>query len=513
MADNKFLISRDRLATFIKDNDTLRRFEKLFQTVNIDNPANFTIIFRLLQELAIDIVSASSSAIAASDTIARLTAELDQIRSAPMPDGSVTEYAARLADSLDTQLGTVNAKANRLTDLVAALSRTIETDPESIRAAINSVSSVLSAFIRNAEADTGSLWAAINQLNDGLTVLARSFEVDASRSSFQMPRTFSIDYIDWDQNPAASAQTARMEWNTADDTLNLHHSDGVTQQMGQELYGRILNNTGITIPNGSSIGINPATNSYVLFIANGTLSPITIVGVTTQDIPNGAFGRITVWGRVRDINTTGAPFGEAWVAGQILYVSTTIAGGFTNVKPTAPNLSLPIAQVLTINATTGQIAVRPTVEQQLFYGQFAKTSDQIPSAVNTADAVLWDSSLIANGVTIGAPASRIVAANAGLYKFSASFQLTSSSASVKNVWFWFRKNGVDVPNSALITSLDSGTAIRSPSRSLFFSLAAGDYIELMWASDSVNATLDNIAATAFAPAAPAALLTVNQEQQ
>lgn len=460
---NQFIISRDRLAAFLPDNDTIRRFEKLFQMVFNEFPDNFDIIFRLIDELSITVGSADSRAIGAVDAIARLTRDLDQILSAPSP-----EMAAN--------------------DLIAALKRAIEVEP-------------------------GTNLAAVNRLSDSLMYLARSLEVDASRPAFQFPRTFSVDYIDWDENPAATAVTRRMEWNPGDDTLNLHHSDGVTQQMGQELYGRIFNNSGATFPNGSCLGINPATNSYVLFIANGTLSPITIVGVTTQDIPNNAFGRITVWGRVRDINTTGAPFGEVWVAGQILYVSTTIAGGFTNVKPTAPNLSMPIAQVITVNATTGQIAVRPTIEQQLFYGQFAKTTDQVPSAINTANAVLWDSSLISNGVTIGAPTSRIVVANAGLYKFSASFQLTSSSASVKNVWFWFRKNGVDIANTAMITSLDSGTAIRTPSRSLFFSLAATDYIELMWASDSVNATLDNIAATAFAPAAPAALLTVNQEQQ
>jgi hypothetical protein len=485
---DKFLISRDRLAAFLPDNDTIRRFEKLFQAVAEEFPDNLDIIFNLINELTIGVGSADARAIAAVDAISRLSRDLDQIMSAPSPDVAAT-------------------------DLIAALSRTIESDSGSLRAEINSLSSSAVSLSRELESEPGSLRAEVNRLADSLIDLARSLEVDTSRPAFQFPRTFAIDYVDWDQTPSYVAQTARMAWNTADDTLNLHHSDGVTQQVGQELYGRILNNTGVTIPNGSCLGINPATNSYVLFIADGTLSPITIVGVTTQDIPDGTQGRITVWGRVRDIDTTGTPFGEVWTAGQVLYVSTTIAGGFTNTKPTAPNLSLPIAQVISVNATTGQIAVRPTVEQQLFYGQFAKTSDQVPSAANTAQALTWDSALIANGITIGAPTSRIVAANAGLYKFSVSLQLTSSSASVKNVWVWFRKNGVDVASSSLITSLDSATAIRTPSRSLFFSLAAGDYIECMFASDSTAMTVDNIAATAFAPAAPAALLSVNQEQQ
>lgn len=414
MADVIAPITRDQLAKFLPDNDTIRRFEKLFQIAGNTTPINIEIIFRLLDEVLVN-------------------------------------------------AGLANANATQANDLISRLER--------------------------------------------------SLEVASTNPRLDMPRSFPVDYIDWDRNPSVSSQTARMEWNPADDTLNLHHSDGVTQQMGQELYGRILNNTGVTIPNGSCLGINPATNSYVLFIANGTLSPITIVGVTTQDIPDGTQGRITVWGRVRDLNTTGAPFGEVWTAGQVLYVSTTVAGGFTNTKPTAPNLSLPIAQVISVNASTGQIAVRPTVEQQLFYGSFIKTADQVPALVNTAEAITWTSATIANGVSIGAPTSRIVVANAGLYKFSVSLQLTSSSASVKNVWIWFRKNGVDVASSALITSLDSATAIRSPSRDLFFSLLAGDYIEVYFASDSTAMTIDNIAATAFAPAAPAAILTVNQEQQ
>lgn len=366
---------------------------------------------------------------------------------------------------------------------------------------------------QEASIDAGLANTKAAEAHDSLQRIARSLEVMASNPRYELPRSFPIDYIDWDENPPHADKTRRMEWNPVDDTLNLHHSDGVTQQMGQELYGRITNNTGSLIPNGTALGILPATNSYVPFIANGTLPPITIVGVTTQDIPNGTQGRITVWGQVRDIDTTGTPFGETWLAGDIIYVSPTVAGGFTKVKPTAPNLSMPIAQVLFVSSTLGRIAVRPTIEQQLFYGSFVKTADQTPSAANTAQAITWSSAVIANGISIGTPTSRIVVANAGLYKFSVSFQLTSSSASTKNVWLWFRKNGVDVADSAMITSLDSATAVRTPSRSLFFSLAAGDYIELFFASDSTAMTIDNIPATAFAPAAPAAILTVNQEQQ
>lgn len=491
-------------------------------------------LFERLQEASIATGNSDAKAVQAIDAIGRLARDVDLMASATAPDLSRLDVVAAAVSALDELSGTLDAKTNQALSAIVDLGRLLETDAGTALAGIsrlgdamqalaqlvdsggalakaNQVGDSLQAMARSIEVDTGT--AAANRVNDLLHALSRAIEVSTTSPQPPFPRTFSLDYLDWDQNPAYVAQTARMAWNAADDTLNLHHSDGVTQQVGQELYGRILNNTGVTIPNGSCLGINPATNSYVLFTANGALSPVTIVGVTTQAIPNATSGRITVWGRVRDLDTTGTPFGEVWIAGQILYVSPTIAGGFTNVKPTAPNLSMPIAQVISVHATTGQIAVRPTIEQQLFYGQFAKTVDQVPTAINTANAITWSSSLIANGVTIGAPTSRIVVANAGLYRFSASFQLTSGSASVKNVYLWYRKNGVDIASSTLVTSMDSGSAIRAPSRSLMVSLAAGDYIELMWAADDTNVTLDAIAATAFAPAAPAALLTVQQEQQ
>lgn len=354
------------------------------------------------------------------------------------------------------------------------------------------------------------------QIIEELYRLSEEAAIDAAGArarSEQAPNSAGYDYIDWHKSPAHADRHRRMAWNDAEDTLNLHHSGGVVQQVGQELYGYFINNIGSPVVNGDVIGFDATANTFTKYIADGTYPSELVIGIATQAIPNGEKGRATIWGRVRGLDTTGTPFGETWAAGDILYASPTVAGGMTNIKPTAPNLSIPIAIVRVLDAVNGEIAARPIIEQQLYYGTFIKTSDQVPALANTAYAVTWDSVQIADGVSIGTPSSRIVVAHAGLYKFSVSFQLTSSSASVKNVWLWFRKNGVDVPNSAMVTSLDSGTAIRTPSRSLFFSLQANDYIEIMFASDSTAMTIDNLPATAFAPAAPAAILTVNQEQQ
>lgn len=348
---------------------------------------------------------------------------------------------------------------------------------------------------------------------DALERIASSLEILASDPGQNQPNMQKLDYIDFNGAPPHADQFRRLAWNDAEDTLNLHHSGGVTQQVGQELYGYFINNIGSSVSNGEVIGFDAVANTFTKYIADGTYASELVIGIATQDIDDGDMGRATIWGRVRGIDTTGTPFGETWSAGDLLYVSPTVAGGMTNIKPTAPNLCIPIALVRVVDSVEGQIAARPIIEQQLYYGNFVKTTDQSPAVINTAYAITWDSALIADGISIGTPASRLVVDHAGLYTFNVSFQLTSSSASVKNVWLWFRKNGVDEANTSMITSLDSATAIRTPSRALTFSLQAGDYIELMFASDSTAMTIDNIPATAFAPAAPAAIVVINQEQQ
>jgi hypothetical protein len=340
----------------------------------------------------------------------------------------------------------------------------------------------------------------LSQSIDSLSILRASEPANSAK----------LDYIDFTENPPHTDKPRRVVWNGSDDTLNIHHLDGVVQQVGLETYVRARNNTGSTIPNGTVVGFSGATGGDVLcapYLADGSTTVESFIGLTTEAIQNGEIGRVTVFGVVRGLDTS--PF----AVGDLLYASSTVAGGLTVTKPTAPAFAIPVGIVTADDATNGQILVRPIIEQTKRYGKLLKTSDQVPAAINTAYAITFDSIVNANGVSIGTPSSRVVCAASGLYTFAASFQLSSGSASVKNVWLWFRKNGTNIANSALKVSLESGSAVNTQYRSIFETMNAGDYIELMWAADSTNVTLDNIGATAFAPAAPAVVLTVDQIQQ
>jgi hypothetical protein len=144
-------------------------------------------------------------------------------------------------------------------------------------------------------------------------------------------------------------------------------------------------------------------------------------------------------------------------------------------------------------------------------GQYAGgvTTDQTAASTNTAYALTYTSS-IADGVTNGTPASRLVFEEAGQYMVSFSAQIASTSSSTVNFWFWPRVNGADVAGSTMKNALHQNGSVLVVSRSAIFDFAAGDYLEAMWAVDSTSGFLDATTATAFAPAAPASTIAVTR---
>ncbi len=324
---------------------------------------------------------------------------------------------------------------------------------------------------------------------------------------------YTADTFQVNTNAVVTPVIGGLSWNAADQTLNLGMEYGVIQQIGEETYARVQNNTGVLIPNGTVVGFTGAVPDSALsvapYLADGSQNSLYILGVMTHDLPDtGDKGYCTVWGFVRDLNTS------AFALGDVLYASPTVAGGFTKVKPTAPNNVVPLAAVLKVGTTDGIIFVRPTIEQQKYYGEFTKTDTQTPAVINTAYALTFTTTELAKGVSRGSPTSRIVIANAGLYNFAVSVQITSTNASQKSVWVWLRKNGTtDIPDSARIasTTLNGGYLVVSLNE--VFSILAGEYIEIMYASDNTNINIATVAATAFAPVAPAVILAVTQTEQ
>lgn len=273
-------------------------------------------------------------------------------------------------------------------------------------------------------------------------------------------------------------------------------------------------NDGVAVPKGTLMGLEylggaPTTN-IIPFNANGSMPVINVIGIAREGLAVGEAGFVVTQGPLENLNTTGAAVGETWVVGDILYANPAAPGALTKVKPTAPNVCIPVALVTVVSATTGSLYVRVTIEQEVHYGAFLSLVTHTAAAPNTAYGIALDTTAASRGVTLNGTSDGVVIAESGLYSINLSLQAHSSSASAKNLWFWFRRNGVDIANSATRVTLAGSAASEAPSVIFPLIAAAGDNIRFMWAVDDVALTLATVAATAFAPACPAVIVTVRQ---
>ena len=131
------------------------------------------------------------------------------------------------------------------------------------------------------------------------------------------------------------------------------------------------------------------------------------------------------------------------------------------------------------------------------------------AAANTAYPLTF-TMLSGSGISLGTPASRIVFEEGGQYLLSFSAQINSTSSSTVDFFFWPRVNGTNITGSTMKNSLHNNGATLVVSRSSIFTFNAGDYLEAMWAVDSTAGSLQAFSATAFAPATPAATLSITR---
>lgn len=304
-----------------------------------------------------------------------------------------------------------------------------------------------------------------------------------------------------------------MTWNEFEDCLDVVQNDGSILQVGLESYIEVINKTASTMPNGtvvrfSGVSLDEIPEASPL-IADGSTPPLYLIGVLTNTAIPGQRVRATVFGKVRNINTTGSDVGETWQIGDLLYAHPTQAGKFTKVQPTAPNLVISVAAVLKAHATEGKILVRPTIFPRLFYGTFSSSVTQTAPAINTPHPVHFENTEISSGIRI-INGGQISTEYAGLYAFDFRIQLTSSNSSQKNIYLWARKNGVDIPRSTSKVTLVGNGVELVPSWSFTVSMQAGDYFELMYAVDDLAIIINAPLATSFAPSTPSATMRVSQ---
>ena len=137
---------------------------------------------------------------------------------------------------------------------------------------------------------------------------------------------------------------------------------------------------------GDTIEVAPAVN-------DGTTEAEYFIGITSEEIPADGTGYVSFFGELKGFDT------NSYVLGDILYISTSVAGGFTKTRPDAPYVDLPIAIVTKVgNSSAGRIFIRMWSQGQKLTelydvnGVTAATGD-----VLTYSGTLWQAAAPASG--------------------------------------------------------------------------------------------------------------------
>jgi hypothetical protein len=156
-----------------------------------------------------------------------------------------------------------------------------------------------------------------------------------------------------------------------------------------------------------------------------------------------------------------------------------------------------------------QMAPPPREFKRARCGSFYDTTTQTATVINTATAITFNTTDLSNGVFIGSPTSRIIVDTEGVYNFDTSFQLDKTAGGTAIFNFWFRLNGVDVPDSCSRIRVQGNNAEIFSSLNLFLGLKANDYVELMFSVDNLSLEVTAFAASVPHPSIPSIILTVN----
>ena len=165
----------------------------------------------------------------------------------------------------------------------------------------------------------------------------------------------SNPYVQFASGPAVTSATGRLWYDNLTGSLNFGMGNGnITQQVGEEFfrYGKAsatISDTNLQLVYKTGVVGASGVIKFAPTVA-GITDPDQIIGIATEPITSGNFGRVTTIGIVRGINTTGSVYGETWADNDDIWYNP-VTGGLTKTKPSAPNMKLMVGTV--INAGSG----------------------------------------------------------------------------------------------------------------------------------------------------------------
>ena len=164
--------------------------------------------------------------------------------------------------------------------------------------------------------------------------------------------------------------------------------------------------------------------------------------------------------------------------------------------------------------TAGGITVNQTTNFAGYYGSFYSLLDQMDGT--TPHIFICENTADADGITMeendNGDKTQMTFANAGTYNIQFSTQLhrRSGGGSGTTVNIWFRLNGQDIAASDTRVSVQSNAPYVVAAWNFIVSVAAGDYVEMVWLTDNINIVIEHEDATVGHPAIPSIIMTAQQ---
>jgi hypothetical protein len=260
--------------------------------------------------------------------------------------------------------------------------------------------------------------------------------------------------IEFDTTPTNIPTGAgSMVWNDTDGTVDLKlKGANVTLQIGQENVIRVVNKTATNInlleANYQAVRVTGAQGQRLkVDLAQATTDALSAetIGLVTETINNNQEGFITTSGLIRNVNTTGSLQSETWADGDILYLSPTVAGRVTKVKPTAPNHLVIIGYVIHAHATQGSIFVKVDNGYELdeLHNVKITTAANGQALTYTSATDIWENKTIiedtiVDSVTDKAPSQNAVFDALALKQNTSTLIFDSlQKAIMRDNYFWF----------------------------------------------------------------------------
>jgi hypothetical protein len=183
---------------------------------------------------------------------------------------------------------------------------------------------------------TGTAWQSLPSLTGFVPYTGATTNVDLGEYELKAGQ------LTLDLTPTGTAAIGTTQWNDSIGASQTTLKGGtVILKNGVDLVARVVNkvtpNATLTKANYTAVRISGAQGQRLAVEyaqANNDNNSADTIGLVCETIATNQEGFIITVGQIEDVNTTGSLQGETWADGDVLYLSPTVAGRLTNIKPT-----------------------------------------------------------------------------------------------------------------------------------------------------------------------------------